>query len=151
MRRGYYDSRDIEKKAYVVVVLVSIRSNLTNLLHTFLLYPPNLTLLPTGETEPLIPSTARFLLTTNSSLVASSSASSFELNDLAYGRYFDRPEVRRAYKEQQLIQTPEFTQLSDDIIVGGRFRPREAEDVRLHCFFSFMTHCTYFFPKYTLS
>ncbi|KAH9829452.1 uncharacterized protein C8Q71DRAFT_404946 [Rhodofomes roseus] len=83
------------------------------------------------ENEPLIPATTKFLLTTNSSLVPSTSdAPNFEveINTHAYGRYFDRPEVQKAYKEQQLIQTPEFTQLDEDASVGGRFRPRVAED-----------------------
>ena len=85
------------------------------------------------ENEPLIPVSTRFLLTTNSALVPSTSdAPSFEaeINTHAYGRYFDLPEVQKAYREQQLIQTPEFTQLDDDASVGGRFRPRVAEDVR---------------------
>ena len=98
------------------------------------------------ENEPLIPATTPFLLTTNSALVASlasnagastststpttSEAGHAQLNTLAYGRYFDRPEVRKAYMEQQLIQTPEFTELPQDAHVGGRFRPRHSEDVR---------------------
>lgn len=84
------------------------------------------------ENEPLIPTRTKFLLTTNSSLVPPSEDNvSFEsqLNTRAYGRYFDRPEVQRAYKQQQIIQTPEFTQLPDDAVVGGRFRPR-GEEVR---------------------
>ncbi|KAL6304859.1 hypothetical protein BKA93DRAFT_732232 [Sparassis latifolia] len=83
------------------------------------------------EGEPLIPAGTRFLLTTNSALVPSSSGADpgqLEINAQAFGRYFDRPEVRRAYKTQQLIQTPEFTQLPDDAHVGGRFRPRGSED-----------------------
>ncbi|KAH9947136.1 hypothetical protein B0H21DRAFT_692605 [Amylocystis lapponica] len=83
------------------------------------------------ESEPLVPAVTRFLLTTNSALLPASSGSSspeFEVNTHAYGRYFDRPEVRQAYKEQQLIQTPDFTQLSEDAHVGGRFRPRGSED-----------------------
>lgn len=84
------------------------------------------------ENEPLIPATTRFLLTTKSSVVASKSAAEgegdvVELNESAYGRYFDRPEVQRAYREQQNIQTPEFTQVPEDAIVGGRFRPRHEE------------------------
>ncbi|KAI1793095.1 hypothetical protein LXA43DRAFT_1093007 [Ganoderma leucocontextum] len=103
------------------------------------------------ENEPLIPATTPFLLTTNSALVpatptpapapppdsnsnaastSTSEAANAQLNTLAYGRYFDRPEVRKAYMEQQLIQTPEFTELPQDAHVGGRFRPRNSEDVR---------------------
>ncbi|OJT11199.1 hypothetical protein TRAPUB_12283 [Trametes pubescens] len=82
-----------------------------------------------AESEPLIPSTTKFLLTTNAALLPPV-AESFEaeLNTHAYGRYFDRPEVQRAYKAQQLIQTPEFTELPRDAHVGGRFRPRGSED-----------------------
>ena len=84
------------------------------------------------ENEPLIPTRTKFLLTTNSTLVPpSEDNTSFEsqLNTHAYGRYFDRPEVQRAYKQQQIIQTPEFSQLPEDATVGGRFRPR-GEEVR---------------------
>ncbi|KAI0756350.1 hypothetical protein C8Q80DRAFT_1264417 [Daedaleopsis nitida] len=88
------------------------------------------------ESEPLIPATTPFLLTTNSALVSSATASASasteepepQLNTLAYGRYFDRPEVRQAYMQQQLIQTPEFTELPQDAHVGSRFRPRGSED-----------------------
>ncbi|TBU29825.1 hypothetical protein BD311DRAFT_833127 [Dichomitus squalens] len=89
------------------------------------------------ESEPLIPATTPFLLTTNSTLISSlasdagastSEAAHAQLNTLAYSRYFDRPEVRKAYMEQQLIQTPEFTELPQDAHVGGRFRPRNSED-----------------------
>ena len=55
-----------------------------------------------------------------------------QLNTWAYERYFDKPEVIRAYREQQLIQTPEFTLLSEHEAVGGRFRPRSLDDVRAH-------------------
>ena len=91
------------------------------------------------ESEPLIPATTSFLLTTNSALLPPAPASSAsakgddaeeQLNTLAFGRYFERPEVRRAYKEQLLIQTPDFIELSQDAHVGGRFRPRGSEDVR---------------------
>jgi hypothetical protein len=59
-----------------------------------------------------------------------------ELNTSAYERYFDKPEVIRAYREQQLIQTPEYTLLSEHEAVGGRFRPRGQDDVRVVNFFS---------------
>lgn len=79
------------------------------------------------ENEPLIPANTQFLLTTNSSLVhrpQPSSSTDFGLNSHANQRYFDRPDVIQAYREQQIIQTPEFTTLSEDATVGGRFRPR---------------------------
>ncbi|KAI0800546.1 hypothetical protein C8Q74DRAFT_1435287 [Fomes fomentarius] len=88
------------------------------------------------ESEPLIPATTQFLLTTNSALIPPPAAPASEaahdpetrLNTMAYGRYFERPEVRKAYKEQLLIQTPEFAELPQDAHVGGRFRPRGSED-----------------------
>ncbi|KAG1783560.1 hypothetical protein EV702DRAFT_3706 [Suillus placidus] len=79
------------------------------------------------ENEPLIPANTQFLLTTNSALVPQpqpSSSTDFGLNSHANQRYFDRPDVIQAYREQQIIQTPEFTTLSEDASVGGRFRPR---------------------------
>ena len=95
-----------------------------------------------GENEPLIPAHAKFLLTTNAARVrtlgeASEAAdgdneSGSQLNTWAYERYFDKPEVIRAYREQQLIQTPEFTLLSEHEAVGGRFRPRSLDDVRAY-------------------
>jgi hypothetical protein len=85
------------------------------------------------ENEPMIPTETPFLLTTDSTLV-SSSTTNVPLNRNANERYFDRPEVLKAYKEQQIIQTPEFTPLSVAGSVGGRFRPRGGEDVSPSCF-----------------
>ena len=84
---------------------------------------------PLGENEPLIPAETRLLLTTNSALVASSSTSKLDLNEFANERYFDRPEVMKTFREQQTIETPEFSKLSEDAGVGSRFRPRAQEDV----------------------
>ncbi|KAI0652503.1 hypothetical protein C8Q79DRAFT_104066 [Trametes meyenii] len=84
-----------------------------------------------AEGEPLIPAATKFMLTTNAKLLPPASETESpeaQLNTHAYGRYFDRPEVQRAYKAQQLIQTPEFTELAQDANVGGRFRPRGSED-----------------------
>ena len=47
-----------------------------------------------------------------------------DIEKKGYERYFDRPEVTAAYKKQQLIETPDFSPLSEDAIVGSRFRPR---------------------------
>jgi hypothetical protein len=85
------------------------------------------------ENEPLIPANTQFLLTTYSVLVPQpqpSSSTDFGLNSHANQRYFDRPDVIQAYREQQIIQTPEFTTLSEDASVGGRFRPRISAEVR---------------------
>ncbi|KAG6337062.1 hypothetical protein ID866_2015 [Astraeus odoratus] len=83
------------------------------------------------DNEPLIPADTPFLLTTNSALLGSSpNPGTFPLNNVAKQRYFDRPEVIQAYREQQIIETPEFTLLPEDASVGGRFRPRSsAEDL----------------------
>ncbi|KAH8110627.1 hypothetical protein DFH11DRAFT_1619300 [Phellopilus nigrolimitatus] len=80
-----------------------------------------------GESEPLIPSKTVFILTTDSRFVPSASTSELGLNPYANERYFDRPEVIKAYKDQQNIQTPEFTQLTDEEMVGGRLRARSGE------------------------
>jgi hypothetical protein len=39
--------------------------------------------------------------------------------------------VLKAFKEQQIIETPDFQKLDEVYSVGGRFRPRGSEDVRL--------------------
>jgi hypothetical protein len=91
------------------------------------------------DSEPLLPANSAVLLTTNSRL-ASSSTSDLAVNDTAFERYFDRPEVSEAYKKQQTIETPEFSLLSEDASVGGRFRPRALEDVRLYCSFNCDVH-----------
>ena len=53
-----------------------------------------------------------------------------QLNTCAYEQYLDKPEVIHAYREQQLIQAPEFIPLSEHGAVEGRFRPRSLDDVR---------------------
>lgn len=82
------------------------------------------------ENEPLIPPSTKFILTTNHALVPAEAADDDDpaLNTQAYSRYFDRPDVQAACRAQELIQTPEFTQLSDDALVGGRFRPRNSDE-----------------------
>lgn len=52
-------------------------------------------------------------------------------NIFASERYFERPEVIKAYREQQEIQTPEYTVLGDEAKVGGRLRAR-GEEVSPH-------------------
>ncbi|KAI5122370.1 hypothetical protein M0805_004127 [Coniferiporia weirii] len=80
-----------------------------------------------GENDPLIPSKTVFILTTDSKFVPSASTSELGLNHYANERYFDRPEVIKAYKEQRDIQVPEFTQLTEEEMVGGRLRARSGE------------------------
>lgn len=81
------------------------------------------------DNEPLVPADTPFLLTTDStSADGSRCANVFQLNTVARQRYFDRPDVIKAYREQQIIQTPEFTLLPEDASVGGRFRPRSSAE-----------------------
>ena len=53
-------------------------------------------------------------------------------NTQANERYFDRPEVLKSFREQLLIETPEYVHVADlpSVVVGGRFRPRGCGDVR---------------------
>ncbi|KAA1468128.1 hypothetical protein DENSPDRAFT_833332 [Dentipellis sp. KUC8613] len=82
-----------------------------------------------NESEPLIPANTKFLLTTNSALVPSDDVPfELQLNTSAYDRYFERPNVLKAYREQLVIQTPEFTTLPEHAAVGGRFRPRVPDE-----------------------
>lgn len=68
-----------------------------------------------------------------------------------YERYFDRPEVTAAYKKQQLIETPEFSQLPEDATVGSRFRPRAAfEEVGLPILHASLTHVDENLPEYRI-
>ncbi|KAI6163894.1 hypothetical protein EDD17DRAFT_440613 [Pisolithus thermaeus] len=79
------------------------------------------------DNEPLIPADTPFLLTTDSTYLDDSGcANTFQQSTVARQRYFDRPDVIKAYREQQIIQTPEFTLLPEDASVGGRFRPRSS-------------------------
>ena len=86
----------------------------------------------TAENEPLIPANTSFILTTNSKYASDDpSGSAITVNMVANDRYFDRPEVVKAFREQAIIQTPEFSSIGESSNVGGRFRPRAAEDVGL--------------------
>lgn len=85
------------------------------------------------ENEPLIPADTPFLLTTNPKYASETSNGSdlgIKVNIVANERYFDRPDVLRAFREQTVIQTPEYEAISDTVSgVGGRFRPRNLEEV----------------------
>ncbi len=59
------------------------------------------------------------------------STSAYTINARGYERYFEQPDVIKAYREQMVIETPEFHNTSEDHVVGGRFRPRLAEGVRI--------------------
>ena len=86
----------------------------------------------TAENEPLIPANTSFILTTNSKYASDDpGGNAITVNMVANDRYFDRPEVVKAFREQAIIQTPEFSSIGESSNVGGRFRPRAAEDVGL--------------------
>lgn len=85
------------------------------------------------ENEPLIPEQTPFILTTSLDVISDDPGPSFSygtitLNTTSNQRYFDRPEVLKAYREQQVIQTPEFVNIAENPSVGGRFRPRAGEE-----------------------
>lgn len=77
-----------------------------------------------GESEPLIPAHTNFILTTDASLIPSSSTNSYDLNKLAEELYFERPEVMEAIRTQQRVQVPEFKELTEGDRVTGRLRTR---------------------------
>lgn len=80
--------------------------------------------------EPLIPVETKFLLTTNPEYTSkTSSITELGVNVHANDRYFDRPEVLKSYREQEVIQTPDFVNTTEVPTVGGRFRARNVEDV----------------------
>ncbi|KAJ7459100.1 hypothetical protein B0H11DRAFT_178953 [Mycena galericulata] len=85
-----------------------------------------------SENEPLIPADTMFVLKTNDMLeqVASqlASAEGSGLNLRAHESYFDRPDVLKAYREQTIIETPQYEGVSDTASVGGRLRQRSVEE-----------------------
>ncbi|KAJ7109892.1 hypothetical protein C8R44DRAFT_266658 [Mycena epipterygia] len=87
------------------------------------------------ESEPLIPAETLFVMKTNDTLerVAKefSSAGGSGLNLRAHESYFERPEVLKAYREQTIIETPEYSNVSEVPSVGSRFRPRLVEENNL--------------------
>lgn len=97
-------------------------------------------MLPPAENEPLIPADTPFVFKTNDTLekVAGdfATAGGSGLNLLAHQSYFERPEVLKAYREQTIIETPEFTNVSDTPSVGGRLRVRTTEEVCIQSCYS---------------
>lgn len=88
------------------------------------------------ENRPLIPPSTIFLLVTDSSLIpktddAADNAGAKANTSSFYQSYFDRPEVARAFRDQQSIETPMFTGIPSDA-VGGRLRARTGDDVCDH-------------------
>lgn len=96
------------------------------------------------ENEPLIPADTPFLLTTNPRFAEeapNNSNSGIHINVVANDRYFDRPDVLKAFREQAVIQTPEYEAISESISVGGRFRPRNQDEVCLSvCLLYILVH-----------
>ena len=84
------------------------------------------------DNKPLIPVSSSFLLVTDSSIAEQSEPSPSEnpadVPQLFYQSYFDRPEVIKSYREQEVIETPVFNPLPDDAI-GSRFRMRSGDEV----------------------
>ncbi|KAF7337515.1 PEHE domain-containing protein [Mycena sanguinolenta] len=85
------------------------------------------------ENEPLVPADTPFVLKTNDKLEQAAAEFSSVLgsglnNKRAYESYFDRPEVLKSYREQTIIETPEFTDIADVPSVGGRLRVRTTEE-----------------------
>ncbi|KAJ7651632.1 hypothetical protein DFH06DRAFT_995913, partial [Mycena polygramma] len=85
-----------------------------------------------SENDPLIPADTPFVLKTSDTLekVAGefSSAGGSGLNLRAHDSYFDRPDVLKAYREQTIIETPEFRNVADEPNVGGRLRIRQMDE-----------------------
>ncbi|KAJ7361414.1 hypothetical protein DFH08DRAFT_844060 [Mycena albidolilacea] len=84
------------------------------------------------ENEPLIPADTPFVFKTNDTLekVAAefSSAGGSGLVIRAHESYFDRPDVLKAYREQTMIETPEYTGIPESSSVGGRLRVRTTDE-----------------------
>ncbi|KAJ6609382.1 hypothetical protein B0H10DRAFT_482220 [Mycena sp. CBHHK59/15] len=85
-----------------------------------------------SENEPLIPADTRFLMSTNDTLekitMEFSSSEGAGINLRTHESYFERPEVLKAYREQTIIETPEYTNLSEVPTVGARLRARNTEE-----------------------
>ncbi|KAJ7492314.1 hypothetical protein FB451DRAFT_527544 [Mycena latifolia] len=88
-----------------------------------------------AESEPLIPADTLFVMKTNDTLekVAKefASASGSGLNLRAHESYFERPDVLKAYREQTIIETPEYSNVADVPSVGGRLRVRTNDENNL--------------------
>ncbi|KAJ7103220.1 hypothetical protein B0H15DRAFT_811479 [Mycena belliarum] len=77
--------------------------------------------------DSLIPADTMFVLKTNDTLeqVAKEFApASSSINFLAHEKYFERPDVLKAYREQTIIETPEYSNVADVPSAGGRLRVR---------------------------
>ncbi|CAK5264270.1 unnamed protein product [Mycena citricolor] len=90
-----------------------------------------------SDGDPIIPSRTPFYLTTDPTLgriatqFAGSASSSSGISLPAHESYFDRPEVIQSYREQTLIETPEFSRI-DEHMVAARLRRSSHDDVLVH-------------------
>ncbi|KAF8910104.1 hypothetical protein CPB84DRAFT_1635782, partial [Gymnopilus junonius] len=83
------------------------------------------------EAGPIVALDTPFLLTTNSKHaieVPGDSGAPIRVNIVLNDSHFARPEVLKACREQEIIQTPDFESIAESSSVGGRMRPRGAED-----------------------
>ncbi|KAJ7193295.1 hypothetical protein GGX14DRAFT_478276 [Mycena pura] len=83
------------------------------------------------ESEPLIPADTPFVLKTDGLLEEAAKelplAGGSGFNAPIIEGYFARPEVLKAYREQSMIETPEFTDVKG-VALGSRLRQRPGED-----------------------
>ena len=82
----------------------------------------------------VIPADTPFLLTTDPKYAvetANGSDLGIKINMVANEHYFNPTDVLKAFQEQTVIQTPEYEAILKSVSgVGGRFRPRNLEEVR---------------------
>jgi hypothetical protein len=104
-------------------------ANIARLLQRF--QPSYIALLSLAENAPLIPANTKFILTTSLTVVPDTQTSTSKLNTNGNESYFERPEVLEAYREQQLIQTPEFVNIDPSSTSASLSRLRPLEDVRI--------------------
>ncbi|KAF5368615.1 hypothetical protein D9758_002209 [Tetrapyrgos nigripes] len=81
------------------------------------------------EDVPVIPENTRFFLSTSAALAPPEASSSrIAINSRSDDRYFDRPDVIKAFRQQTNIETPEFIELKDTQEGLGRFRARDSDE-----------------------
>ncbi|THV07486.1 hypothetical protein K435DRAFT_959573 [Dendrothele bispora CBS 962.96] len=84
------------------------------------------------EDVPLIPENTRFFLATSASLAPPEASSSrIVINKHSEDRYFDRPEVIKAFRQQTNIETPEFVDINETREVLSRFRARDTDEATM--------------------
>ncbi|KAJ2918345.1 hypothetical protein MD484_g1988, partial [Candolleomyces efflorescens] len=78
----------------------------------------------------LLSSSTCFHLTTDSSYAESSGDAGRIVNNVVEEQFYNRPDVIRSFREQQIIQTPDVVPIEGD--VHSRFRPREGDMGLVH-------------------